>query len=116
MYGVVLVLCAATAVLLVVDLVRDRNTQDSHFVGLAAIEVAVLVQLVWGCVDLARGDRDVAGATLVSYLASTVLAPVVGALLSLTERSRVGTTIVLLAVLTVAGLEARIIDIWSAGA
>ena len=116
MYGVILALCGLTAVLLVVDLVRDRNTQDSHFLGLAAIELAVLVQLVWGCIDLAGTDRDVAGATLVSYLASTVLAPVVGALLSLTERSRAGTAILLLAVLTVAGLEARVIDIWSAGA
>lgn len=116
MHGAVLLLCGGTALLLVVDLMRDRNTQDSHFLALAAIEVAVLVQLVWGCIDLAGTDRDIAGATLVSYLVSAVLAPVVGAVLSLTERSRAGTAIVLLAVLTVAGLEVRVIDLWGAGA
>jgi hypothetical protein len=116
LYGAVLLACGAAAVLLVVDLVRDRNTQDSHFVALAAIEALLLVQLVWGCIALATTEREVAGATFVSYLVSTVLAPVVGALFSLAERSRVGTTILLLAVATVAGLEIRLWDIWGAGA
>jgi hypothetical protein len=115
-YGAVLVLCGAAAVLLVVDLVRDRAAQDSHFVALAVIEVVLLVQLVWGCVALAQTERDVQGGVLVSYLVSTVLVPVVGALVSLTERSRVGTTILLLAVATIAGLEIRLWDIWSTGA
>lgn len=115
-YGAVLVLCGAAAVLLVVDLVRDRAVQDSHFAALAVIEVVLLVQLVWGCVQLAQTERDVQSGVLVSYLVSTVLVPVVGALVSLTERSRVGTTILLLAVATIAGLEIRIWDLWSAGA
>lgn len=115
-YGAVLVLCGAAAVLLVVDLVRDRAAQDSHFVALAVIEVVLLVQLVWGSVALAQTDRDVQSGVLVSYLVSTVLVPVVGALVSLTERSRVGTTILLLAVATIAGLEIRIWDLWRAGA
>jgi uncharacterized membrane protein len=115
-YGAVLAVCAAAAVLLVVDIVRDRTAQDSHFVALGVLEVVLLVQLVWGCVDLAGTDRDVSGVTLVSYLVSTVLAPVVGAFFSLAERSRVGTAILLLAVVTVAGLQARVIDIWGAGA
>ena len=113
-YGAVLLLCGATALLLVVDLVRDRNTQDPHFAALAVIEAVLLVQLVWGCVALATTERDVAGLTFVSYLVSTVLAPVVGALFSLAERSRVGTTILLLAVATVAGLDIRLWDIWGA--
>lgn len=113
-YGVVLLLCAAAAVLLVVDLIRDRAAQDPHFVALAVIEVALIVQLVWGCIALAGTERDVDGLTFVSYLVSTVLAPVVGALFSLAERSRVGTTILLLAVATVAGLEVRLWDIWTA--
>lgn len=113
-YGAVLLLCGAAAVLLVVDLVRDRAAQDPHFVALAVIEVALIVQLVWGCIALAGTERDVDGLTFVSYLVSTVLAPVVGALFSLAERSRVGTTILLLSVATVAGLEVRLWDIWTA--
>ncbi|HWJ81025.1 MAG TPA: hypothetical protein VNS55_02210, partial [Nocardioides sp.] len=111
-YGVVLVVCGVTAVLLVVDLVRDRAAQDSHFLALAVTEVVVLVQAVWGFVALARTDRDVEGVTLVSYLVTMVLLPVVGAFFSLTERTRVGTSILLLAVATIAAMELRVADIW----
>lgn len=115
MWGVVLVVCGLTAVVLVVDLVRDRAAQDSHFISLAVLEVVVIVQLVWGSIDLATTDREVEGVTLVSYLLTQVLAPVVGAYFALAERTRVGTSIMLLAVATVAAMEARVIDLWGAG-
>lgn len=111
-YGVILAIAGVVAVLLVVDLVRDRAAQDAHFIGLAVLELGVLAQLVSGCVALARTDRDVEGAVFVSYLVTVALVPVVGAFFSLAERSRVGTTILLLAVATVAGLELRLWDIW----
>jgi hypothetical protein len=112
LYGVILAICAVAAVLLVVDLVRDRAAQDSHYVALAVLEVGVLVQLVWGSVALAETHREVEGATFVSYLVTTVVVPVAGAFFSLAERSRVGTTILLLAVATVAAMEVRLWDIW----
>ena len=102
------------AVILVVDLVRDRAAQDSHYIGLAVLQVGVLAQLVGGAVALARTSRDIEGAVFVSYLVTVALLPVVGAFFSLAERSRVGTTILLLAVATVAGLELRLWDIWGA--
>ena len=111
-YGVILAMAGVVAVLLVVDLVRDRSAQDSHYIGLAVLQVGVLAQLVGGSVALARTDRDVEGAVVVSYLVTVALLPVVGAFFSLAERSRVGTTILLLAVATVAGLELRLWDIW----
>lgn len=113
LYGVALVLAGALAVLLVVDLVRDRAAQDSHFIGLAVVEVVMLVQLVGGIVALARTEREVEGAVFVSYLVTNALVPVVAAFFALTERSRVGTTILLLGVATVAGLEVRLWDVWS---
>ncbi|HWJ08714.1 MAG TPA: hypothetical protein VNS46_05015 [Nocardioides sp.] len=111
-YGVILAISGVVAVLLVLDLVRDRAAQDSHFIGLGVLQVGVLAQLVGGCVALARTGRDVEGAVFVSYLVTVALIPVVGAFFSLAERSRVGTTILLLAVATVAGLELRLWDIW----
>ncbi|WP_436699741.1 hypothetical protein [Nocardioides sp. BYT-33-1] len=112
LYGVALVIAGALAVLLVVDLVRDRAAQDSHFIGLAVLEVIMLVQLVGGVIALTRTERDVEGAVFVSYLVTNLLVPVVAALFALTERSRVGTTILLLGVATVAGLEVRLWDVW----
>lgn len=112
LYGVVLAVACAAAALLVVDLVRDRSAQDSHFISLAVLDVVLLVQLVGGAVALARTGRDVEGTVFVSYLVTVFLVPVIGAAFSLAERSRVGTTILLLAVATVAGLELRLWDIW----
>lgn len=114
-YGAVLLVAGLTAVLLVVDLVRDRSAQDSHFLALGATELVVLVQAGWALAALARTDRDVEAVTLVSYLVTMILLPVVGAFVSLTERSRVGTSILLLAVVTIAAMELRVIDIWAAG-
>lgn len=116
LYGAILAACGIAVGLLVLDLVRDRAAQDSHYLTLAVVELLLLVQLVWGCIALAGTARDVEGATFVSYLVTVALAPVAGAFFSLAERSRVGTTILLLAVATVAGLELRLWDIWSAGA
>lgn len=112
LYGVVLAVACAAAVLLVVDLIRDRAAQDSHFISLAVLDVVLLVQLVVGAVALGRTERDVEGTVFVSYLVTVVLIPVIGAFFSLAERSRVGTTILLLAVATVAGLELRLWDLW----
>jgi hypothetical protein len=116
LYGVILAICGVAAVLLVVDLVRDRAAQDSHYLAMAVLEVVLLVQLVWALVALGTSDRDVETATFVGYLVTTVIAPVAGAFFSLAERTRVGTTILLLAVATVAALEARLWQIWGAGA
>ncbi len=112
LYGVILAMAGVAAALLVLDLVRDRAAQDSHYLALGALEVAVLAQLVIGAVAVGRTEREIEGAVFVSYLVTVVLVPVVGAFFSLAERSRVGTTILLLAVATVAGLEVRLWDIW----
>ena len=111
----ILVLCGVTAIVLLVDLVRDRAAQDSHFVLLGLLELALLVQLVWGCVALATTGRDVDGVLFVSYLVGVALAPPIGAFWSLAERSRAGTAVLLVAVLTVAALEVRLDAIWGAG-
>ncbi|WP_370248592.1 hypothetical protein [Nocardioides sp.] len=111
-YGVVLAMAGVVAIVLIVDLVRDRSAQDSHYIGMGVLALAMLVQLVAGVVALARTDRDIEGAVFVSYLVTNLLVPVVGAGLSLMERSRVGTTILLFALVTLAGLEVRLWDVW----
>lgn len=113
-FGVVLAIAAVAAVVLVVDLVRDRSAQDSHFIATGVLQLAVLAQLVAGCIAVARTDRDIESGVFVSYLVTVALIPVVGVFFSLAERSRVGTTILLLAVATVVGLELRLWDIWGA--
>ena len=112
---VVVALAVVALVTTVVLMVRDEPAQDRTFALLAAIEVALLVQAVLGCVALAGTTRDVSGVTFVSYLLAILLALPVGAFWSLAERSRAGTGVLAVAVLTVVGLQARLHTIWGGG-
>jgi hypothetical protein len=111
--GTVLVLCGLTTILLVVHLIRDRAAEDGMFVLLGITELVLLGQLVGGCIALGNTERDVDGTLFVSYLVGVALALPIGAFWSLAERTRAGTAVVLLAVLTVAALEVRLDAIWA---
>lgn len=97
---------------ILVLLVRDEPAGDRTFLALAVVEVLLLVQLVIGCVLLAGTEREVSGLLFVSYLVGVVLALPVGVFWSLVERTRAGTAVLLVAVLTVAGLQVRLDSIW----
>ena len=114
--GAVLVLCGLTTVVLVVHLVQDRAAEDGMFVLLGVTELVLLGQLVGGCVALNGTERDVDGTLFVSYLVGVALVLPIGAFWSLAERTRAGTAVVLLAVLTVAALEVRLDAIWAGAA
>ncbi|MEQ6899590.1 hypothetical protein [Nocardioides sp. YIM 152588] len=112
LFGAVLVLCGVTAVAVVVHLVRDEIPSDRTFILLGLVEVALVLQTVVGVVALATTDREVSGVLFVSYLIGVLVAPPIGAFWSLAERSRGGTAVLLLAMLTVAALQVRLWDIW----
>lgn len=114
--GAVLVLCGLTTIVLVVHLIRDRAAADGMFVLLGVTELVLLGQLVAGCIALADTERDVEGTLFVSYLVGVALVLPIGAFWALAERTRAGTAVVLLAVLTVAALEVRLDAIWAGAA
>ncbi|WP_435745183.1 hypothetical protein [Nocardioides sp. SYSU DS0663] len=111
----VLVPTVVAMVLVAVHLVRDETAGDPTFLVLAVVEVALVVQAVVGCVALAGTERDISGVTFVSYLLSVVLVLPIGAFWSLAERSRAGTAVLLVALLTVVALEVRLQSLWSTG-
>ena len=103
-------------VMVVVHLVRDETAGDPTFLVLAVAEVLLLVQGVTGSVALAGTDREVSAATFLGYLWSLPLVLPIGAFWSLAERTRAGTAVLLVALLTVVALEVRLHSIWTAGA
>lgn len=115
--GLVLLLSAAAAVWTVVMIVRDESPpSDPYFALLGVLALALLGQAVGGCVALAATDRPVEGITFVSYLFTALLVLPVGAALALVERSRWGTGVLLVALVTVAACEARLWALWGVGA
>ena len=109
----VYVTAGTAAVVAAVHLVRDRPAEDGMYILLGVAELVLLVQLVVGSVALANTERDVSGVLFVSYLVGVALALPIGAFWSLAERSRAGTAVLLLATLTVIGLELRLSTIWA---
>lgn len=95
---------------------RDEPTNDWHFIGMAVVTLAALVQLAVGLVQLGQGDRpDHGTATFVGYLIGAACTVPLAAVMSLTERSRWGSAIVAAGGVILAVLELRLHEIWGAG-
>lgn len=92
---------------------RRRTFDDGLFYVVAALEVLLVAQLVGGCVALAQTTRNVDGVTFVSYLVTVVLIPVAAVLWGVSDKSRWGTGVVVIGMVTVAALCLRLLDIWS---
>jgi hypothetical protein len=97
---------------------RDQPTKDWHFIGMAAVSVLALAQLVIGLVQLGRGEKADEGAVIfVAYLIGAFAAVPAAGLLSLTERTKWGSVTVAAGAVVLAVLEVRLYDIWgTAGA
>lgn len=112
--GVIVGLVALGVVATLVLLAKDETAGDPTFALLAVIEVLVLVQMVWG-LSAMSGD-DMQRATFVGYLIAVPLILPLGAFWSLAERSRAGTAVLLVSLVTVAALELRVDTLWPGGA
>lgn len=115
LFVLVLTLAGVSTVGALVLLVRDRLAGDPYFGLLILLELALLVQAVLGLVGLSEAGAEVSRVTFVSYLLTVPLLLPLGAFWSLAERTRAGTAVLLVTVLTVAGLEVRLQALWSVG-
>jgi hypothetical protein len=96
-----------------VTVARNRLIRASHLIGVAVLEVTVLVLAGIAVATLIGGDRP--GGELgpfIGYLVSTVIAPPIGASLGLAERSRWGPAVVGVVCLVLPVLVVRLQQIW----
>jgi hypothetical protein len=91
---------------------RDQPFSNPLFYAVSALELVLLAVLVGGSIALARTDRDVDGVLFVSYLVTVVVVPPAAVLWGIAEKSRWGTGVVVVAMLTVSVLSARLLGIW----
>lgn len=96
---------------------RNHPTKDRHFLGMGAVTLLAVAQLVVGVVQLARGERPAADSTVVfvSYLVSVPACVPLVAVVSLGERTRWGSATVAAGALVTAALQLRAHDIWGGG-
>ena len=91
---------------------RSAQFSNPLFYAMAVLELALLALLVGGIVALVRTTRDVDAVLFVSYLVTLVLIPPAAVLWGVAEKSRWGTGVVAIAMLTVAVLCVRVLQIW----
>ena len=91
---------------------RRQPFSNPLFYAAAVLEIALLALLVGGCIALAGTSRDVDGVLFVSYLVTLVVIPPAAVLWGIAEKNRWGTGVVVVAMLTVAVLCVRVLQIW----
>ena len=110
-YGVAL-LALLVAVFAATHTVRDAPFGNPLFYAVSVLELVLLVAMVGGFVALAQTDRDVSGGLYVSYWLTVVVLPPAAVVWGIAEKSRWGTGVVVVALLTVAALMVRLLGIW----
>ncbi len=96
------------------ECVRNRPLGDWLFYALAALEMALVAQLVGGVVAVVATTRAVDTVTFVAYLVTAVLLPVVSVLWGASDKTRWGTAVLALGGLVSSVLEVRLLEIWTA--
>lgn len=104
---------AAVGLWALVLTVRERPFDNPTFYAVAALEVALVAAFAGGVVALARTDRDVDPVLFVSYFVAIVLIPPAAVFWGVAEKSRWGTGVVVVAMVTVSVLLVRLLDIWT---
>jgi len=110
-WGIAL-LALAVAAFAAWHLIRDEPFSNALFYAVAALELVLVALLIGGSIALGRTDDDVQGTLFVSYLVTQVIIPPAAVLWGVAEKSRWGTGVVVVAMLTVAVLCARLHGIW----
>jgi hypothetical protein len=92
--------------------VADRRPLTLLAYGLVIAEAAALVQVLVAIVQAARGERPEEVATFIGYALTSVLAPPVGALWALSDKSKWGTGAAGVSALVLAVLTVRMQQVW----
>jgi hypothetical protein len=92
---------------------RHRWLDPSHLAGLAALELALLVQAVIAVVRLVGGERPEQLVTFVGYLITSAIVLPAALVLSFMERTRWGSVIAGGATVVVAALTLRLQQVWT---
>lgn len=92
---------------------RDRWIDVSHLVGLAVVELALVIQAVAAVVRIAGGEHPSQFGTFLGYLVTSVVMLPLVVVLSFMERTRWGAVIAGAGGIVVAVLVLRLNQVWA---
>jgi hypothetical protein len=109
---VIYLTCLVLAVIGGVAYLRNRTTGMVALGAAIAVELVVLVQVVWATVQLVQGTRPTEQATFIGYLAGVVFVLPIAVFWSLAERTRWNGVVLAVASITVAFMTLRLQMMW----
>ncbi|WP_433242107.1 hypothetical protein ACQPYK_37440 [Streptosporangium sp. CA-135522] len=108
----VIVLALVILLAAIVTAVRDRAMGTVLLAALGVLELGLLVQAGLAIAGVIRGEGPDETATLVGYLAGTLVIPPAAAFLGLAERSRWGAVVIAVAAFAICVMVGRLLQIW----
>ncbi|MDN5725920.1 MAG: hypothetical protein L0G99_08335, partial [Propionibacteriales bacterium] len=81
--------------------------------GIAGLELMLIIQLIASAIALAGTERAVDGVVFIGYLIACVVVPSVATLWGLSDKSRWGTGVIVIGMITIAVLCLRVWSIWT---
>jgi H+/gluconate symporter-like permease len=91
---------------------RRRDLGNPLFYAVGVVEIVLVGLLIGGSIALASTSRDVDGVLFISYLLTMIVIPPAAVLWAIAEKSRWGTGVVVVSMLTIAALSVRLLGIW----
>lgn len=92
---------------------RDQPVILRQLLVSGVVEALLLVQVVVGLVQVARGDGPADGPTYWGYLVTTLFVLPVAAAWAFAERTRWSSVVLAVAALTVVFLQYRVVQVWT---
>jgi nucleoside recognition membrane protein YjiH len=94
--------------------VRNRPPDRTHLVGLAILEVALLILAGWAVAAWAGGEQPAEAGTFLGYLVTLVCLPPLAGVLARMEPTRWGSVIVTVVCLVIPVVVLRLQQTWQA--
>jgi hypothetical protein len=95
--------------------IKGYRFSNPLFWALGLVEVALIAALIGGSIALAHSSGDVQGVLFISYLVTALVVPPVAVIWGVTDQTKWGTGVVVIAMVTVSALLLRIQQIWELG-
>ena len=95
-----------------INTARNQPFSNTLFYAISVLEIVLVGLLIGGGIALAKTSRDVDGVLFMSYLVTVVVIPPAAVLWGIAEKSRWGTGVVVVAMLSIAVLCVRLLGIW----
>lgn len=112
----VIVAALAYAAWALVAVVRNQPPREAYVIGAGLVELLIVVQVIVAIVMMIVDGAPDETATFVGYLLMNMLIVPLGLFWALAEKSRWGTSVLVVAALVVPVLVVRMQQIWDAGA